>query len=137
MSGTSIHEHWIPFRCKSQLSYQVYMYIYIHLYDSQIVHHNPCFNLFILHNNSFDNEGSEINKNDFFYVSTYCLLQKLSSYLCIILEWRASVLWKQKYLKHLLLSDISLLTKLSQALLKLEFFTFSQDYTEVEFTKLI
>ena len=28
--------------------------------DSQIVHHNPCFNLFILHNNSFDNQGSEI-----------------------------------------------------------------------------
>ena len=44
---------------------------------------------------------------------------------------------KNKYLKHLLLSDISLHTKLSQALLKLEFFTFSQDYTEVEFTKLI
>ena len=27
--------------------------------------HNPCFNLLILHN-SFDNEGSEINKNDIF-----------------------------------------------------------------------
>ena len=36
-------------------------------YDSQIVHHNPCFNLFILHNNPFDdNQGSEINKNDIF-----------------------------------------------------------------------
>ena len=33
-------------------------------YDSQIVHHNPCFNLFILHNNSFNNQGSKINKND-------------------------------------------------------------------------
>ena len=42
------------------------MYIYIHLIDSQIVHHNPCFNLFILHNNSYDYEGSEINKNDIF-----------------------------------------------------------------------
>ena len=30
------------------------------------MHHNPCFNLFILHNNSFDNQESEINKNDFF-----------------------------------------------------------------------
>ena len=28
--------------------------------------HNPCFNLLILHNNSFDNQGSEINKNDIF-----------------------------------------------------------------------
>ena len=34
--------------------------------DSQIVHHNPCFNLFILHNNSFDNEGNETNKNGIF-----------------------------------------------------------------------
>ena len=30
------------------------------------MHHNPCFNLFIIHNNSFDNQGSEINKNDIF-----------------------------------------------------------------------
>ena len=36
------------------------------MYDSQIVHHNHCFNLLILHNNSFDNQGSEINKNDIF-----------------------------------------------------------------------
>ena len=32
------------------------------MYDNQIVHHNPCFNLFILRNNLFDNQGSEINK---------------------------------------------------------------------------
>ena len=41
-------------------------YSYIYIYDSQIVHHNPCFNLFILHSNPFDNQGSEINKNDIF-----------------------------------------------------------------------
>ena len=28
--------------------------------------HKPCFNLFILHNNLFNNQGSEINKNDIF-----------------------------------------------------------------------
>ena len=44
--------------------YVVYMYIYI--YDSQIVHHNPRFNLFILLSNSFDNQGNEMNKNDIF-----------------------------------------------------------------------
>ena len=33
----------------------IYYIYYIYIYDSQIVHHNPCFNLFILHNNSFDN----------------------------------------------------------------------------------
>ena len=44
----------------------MYMYICINTYDSQIVHHNPCFNLFILHSNPFDNQGSEINKNDIF-----------------------------------------------------------------------
>ena len=43
-----------------------YIYIHIYIYDSQIVHHNPCFNLFILHSNPFDNQGSEINKNDIF-----------------------------------------------------------------------
>ena len=30
------------------------------------MHHNPCFNLFILHSNPFDNQGSEINENDIF-----------------------------------------------------------------------
>ena len=30
------------------------------------MHHNPSFNLFILHNNPFDNQGNEINKNDIF-----------------------------------------------------------------------
>ena len=44
----------------------MYIYIYIYIYDSQIVHENFCFNLFILHNDSFDNQGSEINKNDVF-----------------------------------------------------------------------
>ena len=40
------------------------------------MHHNPCFNLFILYNNSFDNQGSEINeiKTTLFYVLTYCRL---------------------------------------------------------------
>ena len=37
----------------------MYMYIYIFISDSQIVYHNPCLNLLILHNNSFDNQGSE------------------------------------------------------------------------------
>ena len=33
---------------------------------SQIMHHNLCVNLFMLHNNSFDNQGSEINKKNIF-----------------------------------------------------------------------
>ena len=36
------------------------------MHDSEIVHHNPCLNLFILHNNSFHNQGGEINKRHFF-----------------------------------------------------------------------
>ena len=47
----------------------IYKYIYIIyiwcIYDNQIVHHDPCLNLFILHN-SFDDQGNEINKNDIF-----------------------------------------------------------------------
>ena len=46
--------------------YIMYIYIYIYIYHSQIVHHNTRFNLFILHNSSFDNKGSEIYKNDIF-----------------------------------------------------------------------
>ena len=55
----------------------MYMYIYIHIYVYIYNIYNIyiyiwksnsdlCFNLFILHNNSFDNQGSEINKNDIF-----------------------------------------------------------------------
>ena len=45
----------------------MYISIYIYIYDSQIVHHNTCFDLFILRNNSFDNQGSEMKKkNDIF-----------------------------------------------------------------------
>ena len=38
--------------------YYIYMYVYIYN-DSQIVHHNPCFNLLILRNNSFDNQEAK------------------------------------------------------------------------------
>ena len=44
----------------------IYTYIYMYIHDSQIVHHNPSLNLFILHNIPFDNQGSEINKNNIF-----------------------------------------------------------------------
>ena len=44
----------------------MYISIYIYIYDSQIVHHNTCFDLFILRNNSFDNQGSEMKKKDIF-----------------------------------------------------------------------
>ena len=45
----------------------IYIYIYIHIYDSQIVHHNTCFDLFILRNNSFDNQRSEMKKKRHFF----------------------------------------------------------------------
>ena len=50
------------------------MYIYVYMYDSQIAHHNPCFNLFIIHNNSFDNQGSEINKNNIFFTFRHTVI---------------------------------------------------------------
>ena len=60
--------------------YIVYIYIYISIYDSNILHHHPCFNLLILYNNPFENQGSEININNIFLnFSTYCLLRKVSS----------------------------------------------------------
>ena len=41
-----------------------------------IVNHNPCFNLFILHNISFDHQGSEINKNDIFFMFQHTVFYK-------------------------------------------------------------
>ena len=52
------------------------------------MHHNPCFNLSILLNNPFDNQGSEINKNDIFlrfnilsFTKTFFLL--IYIYICM------------------------------------------------------
>ena len=45
----------------------MYTSMYIYIYDSQIVHHNTCFDLFILRNNSFDNQGSEMKKKRHFF----------------------------------------------------------------------
>ena len=66
--------------------YSIIYYIYIYIY-SQIVQNNACFNLFILHNNLFDNQGIEINKNDsmskrnFFLPSFSCVIySSLSPY---------------------------------------------------------
>ena len=43
--------------------YNLFIYIILHVLDNQIVHHNPCFNLFILHYNSFRGQESKINNN--------------------------------------------------------------------------
>ena len=34
------------------------------MYHDKLAHNKPCFNLFILHDILFDNQESEINKND-------------------------------------------------------------------------
>ena len=53
------------------LFWNLIYHICIYIYDSQIVHHSPCFNLLILHNNSFDNQRSEINESDVFLLLTF------------------------------------------------------------------
>ena len=65
-------------------------YFLLYIYDSQTVHHNSCFNLFILHNNSFDNQRSEINKNNIsfmfrqsaFYKNFLPTIRTLSMHFC-------------------------------------------------------
>ena len=45
----------------------MYLIMYmINAYDNQIVQNNPSFNLSKSSNNSFDNQGSKINKTEFF-----------------------------------------------------------------------
>ena len=56
-------------------------YLSICIYDSQIAHHNPCFNLFKLHNNSFDNQGSEMNNNIFLRFSILSFTKTLFLYI--------------------------------------------------------
>ena len=47
---------------------------------------DPCFNLFILHNNSFDNQGSEINKsNTFLRFNIYIYIYIYNVYIYIYL----------------------------------------------------
>ena len=55
-------DDWFCMKLRVASIFELYIQIYTH--DIQIVHHNPCFSLFILHNIPFDNQGSEINKND-------------------------------------------------------------------------
>ena len=75
----------------------IYIYIYIYIYlKVQTVHHNPCFNLFMLHSNPFDNQGSEINKNEIFYnmilyvyniyIYIYYIILFLYHHLCFYIE---------------------------------------------------
>ena len=45
------------------LKFIYFIYIIVYVLDNQIVHHNLCFNLFILHYNSFGDQGSKVNKN--------------------------------------------------------------------------
>ena len=56
--------------------------IYIYIYDNQIVHHNPCF-IIILGNNSFDNQGSEINKNIFLHFDILPFTKTFFLLICI------------------------------------------------------
>ena len=45
----------------------MYLIMYmINAYDNQIVQNNPCFNLSKSSNNLFHNQGSKINKTEFF-----------------------------------------------------------------------
>ena len=54
------------------------------MYHNQIVHHKPCFNLFILHNNLFDNQGREIKHTVVYENFLPTLLYSLSLYMCIL-----------------------------------------------------
>ena len=88
--------------------------VYIYIYDSQIVQHNPSFNLLILYNNSFDNQGSEINNNIFSktflsFTKTFFLLFFLLQNVNLIIYMHSTYqsFWKSS--KHLTKGLIKLL----------------------------
>ena len=78
--------------------YNVYIYIYIYIY---VYIYTTCFNLFIL-NNSFDNQGREINKNDIFlrfgilsFTNMYLVcIQYIKSFVIFLLNIQSSYFLK-------------------------------------------
>ena len=73
------------------------------MYHNQIVHHKPpCFHLFVLHNNLFDNQESSINKNDIFCTFRHTAFYEnfLPTLLCSILYIYKLFFYKHKAYKH-------------------------------------
>ena len=68
------------------------------MYRNQIIYHEPFFNLFILHDNLFDNQGSKINKNDIFCVFRHTAFYENS--LCIYIYSRKKVFVKDSMSKR-------------------------------------
>ena len=74
----------------------IYTYTYIYAYVHTYMHHNPSFNLFIFHNSSFDNQGSEIIKSDilrfdilsfmktFFLLFIYTYISPINKYFSVL-----------------------------------------------------
>ena len=56
--------------------YFLYQYMKNFMYHNQIVYHKPCFNLFIIHNNLFNNQGSKINKSNIFFMFQHTVFYK-------------------------------------------------------------
>ena len=56
-----------------------WIYIWKYMHENQILHHNPSSKLFMLYN-SFDNQGSKINKDDIFFFFLRSSIRKLLSY---------------------------------------------------------
>ena len=84
------------------------------------MYHNPCFNLLILHNNSFATQGSEINKNDIFlrfdilsFIKTFFLLYIFLLYIYMYIyryigfqqKWDAILFNAERNLVELLLVE--------------------------------
>ena len=82
--------------------------MYIYIYDSQIVHHNTCFDLFILRNNSFDNQGSEMKKKRHFFTFPHTVFYQNFLLTLVAIELRVlnvnaqQIHYQSKYMSFIL-----------------------------------
>ena len=77
----------------------------------QTVHQNPCFNLFMPHSNPFDNQGSEINKNEIFYniiLYIYIYIYYIILYYIVFIPSSLFLYKVKKFLKRFYLKDYDL-----------------------------
>ena len=73
---------WYIFDMSDIYTYHIYQ-IYIYVFDSKIMHNDSWFNLFILHNNSFDNQRSEYI---YIYIYIYIYVYIYIIYVCICIS---------------------------------------------------
>ena len=74
------------------------------------MHHYPCFNLFMLHSNSIDNQEIQVNKN-FFFFFCFNIVSFTKTFQCSS-EFDCLITWELKQIKVFFLNKPYILVPL-------------------------